>query len=321
MRWLAFVALVGCSGIQTVTKAPPSALELTTIFVYPVKQNGFEASPARAFELSNRALTVAVAEAGERLAFYAPSEFQVLKADAENAWLGSDALPLLVKSGSRADQGAVLKVIIERRVASSATQTETMKGQNRGGSSNEETTWLVRAEVHHPTSATTLIEVQGQVTVDPFAAPPPEAEFDASPQLTALVGTLVGTAIKHAKQHASGSRAVASPSTVVFVATPVTAGAGGPDESDPMQREIALQNRARQLSPAVTEALASKLGGAPKGAAVVTGDAKLSPLDVVLTVDGVPALPNVLARVRFKGAPAELEVKRASGATEQLVWP
>lgn len=320
-RWvLALLAASSCSGIQRVVKAPPTALELTTVFVLPPRLSGFEPTAARSFELSNRALEVAVREAGDVLAFYGPTEVQVLKPNVDNAWIATDALPVLVKSGSRADQGAVLQLVIERRVASSATQTESMKGQTRGSSANEETTWLVRAELAHPSSSTVLIEASSQVTVDPFAPPPPEAEWDSAPQLTALVGTLVAAATKHAATHAVKRSAGPAP-LAQFVSTPALAGAGGPEEADAMQREIALQNRARVLAPTATEAQAASLSRAVAGAAVLVGDSKLQPLDVVLSVDERPALPHVLARLRFKGAPGDLEVKRAGGVTEHLVWP
>lgn len=318
----AVVVLTGCSGLSRVVKAPPQPLQLTTVFVYPVGITGMERSPTRVFELSQRSLDRAVKEAGDRLAFYGPTEFKVMKPEVDNAWVASDAIPVLVKSGSRPDQGAVLRVTIERRVASSSTQAESLKGQARGGSSNEETTWLVRAEVLHPSSSTTLIEVSGQVTVDPFAVPPPEAEWDPAPQLTVLVDSIVSAAMRHAADHAA-SRTVSPAPAIVVAATPASMQwMGASDETaDALQREIAQQNRARLLAPSATEQQAAALAKGLPGTGVLTGDGKLQAGDVVLTVDQLPALPHVLARIRFKGAPAELEVKRATGAMEQLVWP
>lgn len=318
------VLLTACSGISRVVKAPPQPLQLTTVFVYPVTLNGMPPSPARVFELSQRAIDRAVKESGDRLAFYGPTEFKVMKPELDNAWVATDAIPLLVRSGSRPDQGAVLRLVVERRVASSSTQTESAKGQPKGSASNEETTWIVRAELLHPTTTTTLIEVTGQVTVDPFATPPPEAEWDPAPQLTTLIETITTVAAKHARDHAA-DRPVAEASQAVLAITPAAEawfpGGAGDADPDPLQREIQLQNKARLLAPTATEAQAATLSKAAPGTAVLTGDGKLQPGDVVLKVDQVPALPHVLARVRFKGAPAELEVKRATGATEPLVWP
>lgn len=312
----------GCSGLSKVVKAPPQPLELTTVFVYPVALSGAEKSAARVFELSQRSLDRAVAEAGDKLAFYGPTEFKVTKPEVDNAWVASDAIPVLVKAGSRPEQGAVLRVSIERRVASSSMQTESTKGQRQGATASEETTWLVRGELLHPSSSTALIELSGQVTVDPFQVPPPEAEWDPAPQLTGLLETIVAGVARHAAGHAV-SRPVSAASAVVFAATPASAQWLGAEEDggDALQREIVLQNRARLMAPGVTELQAVALAKRPPGAAVVVGDGKLQPGDVVLTVDGAPALPHALARVRFKGAPAELEVKRATGATEPLVWP
>ncbi|MBL8920826.1 MAG: hypothetical protein JNJ54_18325 [Myxococcaceae bacterium] len=316
--------LCGCSGLTRAVKPPPQPLQLTTVFVYPVTLNGMPPSPPRVFELSVRALNRAVQEGGDTLAFYGPTEFKVLKPEVDSAWVATDAIPLLVGSGSRPDQGAALRLVVERRIASSSTQTESAKGQTRGASSNEETTWLVRGELLHPSSVTTLIEVSGQVTVDPFATPPPEAEWDPAPQLTALIERIVTEATRHAVSHAA-NRTSAPRTTALFAPTPATAEwfpQGASDaEGDALQREIQLQNKARLLAPGATEAQAATLARAVAGTAVLEGDGKLQPGDVVLKVDQLPALPHVLARVRFKGAPAELEVKRATGATEAVVWP
>lgn len=318
-------AVLGCSGLTKVVKPPPQTLQLTTVFVYPPQVSGAVLGGGRQFELAQRACDRLVREAGDALAVYGPTEFRVMKPELDDAWVATDAIPTLVKSGSRPDQGAALKVFVERRVASSAMQTESLKGQARGATATEETTWLVRAEVSHPSSKTTLIEVSGQVTVDPFQTPPPEADWDEAPQLTALLERVIAEAGRHARGHAV-ERRVAPRSDLVFAATPAASallpgGAMG-DGIDALQREVAQQNRARVLAPTATEAQASTLARALPGTAVVSGsDGKLSAGDVVLSVDQQPALPHVLARVRFKGAPAELEVKRAGGATESVVWP
>ncbi len=321
---VALAALAACSGLNKVVKAPPQPLQLTTVFVYPVVITGQETSSGRLFELSQRALDRCVAEAGERLAFFGPTEFKVVKQTVDNPWVATDAIPLLIQGGSRADQGAVLKVIVERRLTGSSTETESKKGQSTA--SNEITTWLARAELQHPSSSTTLLEVSGQVVVDPFAPPPPEAEWDPAPQLTALVESLVTVAAKHALAHGA-DRSVPSTSPALFAATPAAAQWLPPHsfkpepELDALQKEIQAQNRARVLAPTSGEAQAVSLAKAPAGAFVLTADGKLNVGDVILSVDGAPALPHALARLRFKGAPGELEVKRAAGATEKLVWP
>jgi len=318
------VLLSGCSGLNRVVKAPPQPLQLTTVFLYPIAVTGQETSSGRLFELSQRAMDVAVREAGQTLAFYGPTEFKVIKQTVSDPWVATDAIPTLIQSGSRADQGAVLKLFVERRLTGSSTEVESKKGQS--SASNEITTWLARAELLHPTSSTTLLEVSGQVVVDPFARQPPEAEWDSAPQLTALLEQLVSSAARHALEHAA-SRSVPVTSTVVFGATPAAAQWLPPHsfkpepELDALQKEIAAQNRARVLIPGASEAQMVALAKAPAGAFVVTGDEKLKPGDVVISVDQAPALPHTLARLRFKGAPGELEVKRASGTTEKAIWP
>lgn len=318
------VVVTGCSGLNKTVKAPPQPLQLTTVFVYPLAVTGQETSKGRLFELSQRAMDVAVREAGATLAFYGPTEFKVIKQTVPDPWVATDAIPMLIQSGSRADQGAVLKLFVERRLTGSSTEVESKKGQSTA--SNEITTWLARAELMHPTSSTTLIELSGQVVVDPFAPPPPEAEWDSAPQLTALLEQLVSAAVRHASEHAA-PRDAPSKSTASFAATPASAqwlpshSFKAEPELDALQQELQAQNRARVLLPTATEPQAVALTKAPAGAFVVQGDAKLEPGDVVTVVDGLPALPHSLGRVRFKGAPAELEVKRAKGATEKVIWP
>jgi hypothetical protein len=319
------VGVVGCSPFARVVRPPPQPLQLTTVFLYPPAISGVEVSGGRKFELAQRSCDRFVLEAGDALALFGPTEFRVIRPELEDAWVATDAIPTLVKSGSRPDQGAALKVSVERRVASGSIQAESLKGQPRGTTSTEETTWLVRAELSHPSSRTTLFEISGQVTVDPFQTPPPEAEWDEAPALTKLVEQLVTQAARHARRHAA-ERTVAHASALVFTATPAASsllpgGAAG-DGAEALQREIALQNRARVLAPTATEPQAGALARALPGTFVLSGtDGKLAPGDVVIAVDQQPALPHVLARLRFKGAPGELEVKRASGATESVVWP
>jgi hypothetical protein len=317
------VLLSGCSGLNRIAKAPPQPLQLTTIFVYPLAVTGQETSRGRLFELSQRALDVAVREAGQTLAFYGPTEFKVIKQTVSDPWVATDAIPLLIQSGSRVDQGAVLKLFVERRLTGSSTEVESKKGQSTA--SNEITTWLARAELVHPTSSTTLLEVSGQVVVDPFARQPPEAEWDSAPHLTALLEQLVTSAARHALDHAA-ARSVQAP-WALFGATPAAAQWLPPHsfkpepQLDALQQEIAAQNRARVLIPGASEAQMVALANAPAGTFVVTGDEKLKPGDVVSSVDQAPALPHTLARLRFKGAPGELEVRRASGTTEKVIWP
>jgi hypothetical protein len=320
-------ALCGCSGLTRVIREPSSPLELTTVFLYPVAVSGLEVGPERVFDLSQRACDQAVRLAGDRLAVFGPTDFKVIKPDLDNAWVATTALPVLVQSQSRADQGAALRLFVERRVSSSVLQAESLKGQARGGGASEETTWLVRAELSHPSSTTTLIEVSGQVTVDPFATPPPEAEWDPAPALTRLLEQVVAEALRHGARFAITRQPRPLPE-LVLVATPAASGwlqgaAPPAPEGDALTRELTLQNRARVLAPSATEAQAVGLAKALAGTFVLNGtDASaLRTGDLILTVDGSPALPHTLARLRFKAGPAELEVKRATGATETIRWP
>ncbi|MCA3016698.1 MAG: hypothetical protein INH41_30305 [Myxococcaceae bacterium] len=319
------VGAVGCSGLSKVVKPPPQPLQLTTLFVLPPRLSGADVTGGRQFELAQRACDRVVSEVGDVLAVYGPTEFKVLKLGVPDAWVATDAVPTLVRAGSRPDQGATLELFIERRLSSAVRQLESSSGQARGSTSTEETTWLVRAELSHPSSRTTLVELGGQVTVDPFEAPSPEAEWDEAPPLTALLDKVVAQAAEHARQHAA-ARIPAPRSNLTLVATPASASlfsaSAASEGADALQRELTLQNRARVLAPGVSDAQAATLARALPGTAVLSGrDGQLAAGDVVLNVDRQPALPQSLSRLRLKGVPATLEVKRADGSTVEVAWP
>ncbi|MBL9038299.1 MAG: hypothetical protein JNG84_07295 [Archangium sp.] len=324
------VVLAGCSGLKKTVRAPSQPLSVTSVFVYPVRVLGGAEPSWRLEELHARGLGVAVREAGDALAFYGPTEFKVLRPESDDAWVATTALPVLVSAGSRADQGLVIRPVLERRVNSSTNEASTLSGRAAGGASNEVTTWLGRVEVMHPSTKEVLLEAEGSVVVDPFAEPTAEAEFDPAPAVTALLESLIRTAAAVSAKHAA-ARPVAPEPPVTLALTPQTAlqaqkpiegAAVEPPVTDALQLELLSLNVARVLNPGLSEAQATKLAAKAPGLAVLTsGTGKLQPGDLVETIDGAPALPHVWARVRFKGAPAELHVRRADGTASDVVFP
>ncbi len=319
----------GCAGgLRKTLREPSKPLEATTVFVYPIRFLGSSEPGWRNFELSERMLEAAVAQGGDQLAFFGPTEFKVLRYDGENAWVSSTALPLLVASGSRPEQGLVIRPVVERRVNSSVQEAQNEKGQAKGATSNELTTWVARLDLLHPSTQEVILELEGQVTVDPFAEPTPELEYDPAPALTALVEKLTTEAVKVACNH-SKSREIAKQPEVFWAVTPRTALSLRTDPAlvaeviqlDALQTELLLQNIARVLKPSLTEAQANAQVNRPAGLAVLSPSGKLAAGDVIETVDGLPALPHVIARGRFKGAPVELKVRHPDGSTGETVFP
>lgn len=327
---LAVLGLAGCaSGLRTTARSPSAPLELTTVFVYPTRLLGMSEPAWRQFELSERMLRSCVRVAGERLAFFGPTEFRVMQLENDHAWVASTALPLLAAQGQRPDQGAVLRTTIERRVMSAVQEAQNAKGQG-GATSSELTTFIARAELIHPSTAQVLYEVETEATVDPFAEPPPEAEYDPAPAMTALLDRVAAEAAGHAAKH-SIPRVISADPGLSTAVTPKSAFSLRIDSAstaeafklDPLAAEVLLENIARVLSPWLTgRALATVVTSVP-GVAVVGAPpgSRLQPGDVIESVDGAPALPHVLARGRFKGAPMELEVRHRDGSSGNVVFP
>lgn len=334
-RWIS-VALLGlgvaaCSGVQKTVHPPKGELQLTSVFVYPF---GFrwEEPPYRKIELSQRLLDTAIAHAGDELAFFGPTEFSVLKASDDGAWVASTALPLLLASGSRPEQGVILRPWAEKRVNSSGVEVSDKKGRAAGAASNEITEYFGHVEIVHPSTQEVLVDVQGQVTVDPFAAAMPEDEFDPARPLTALMAQLTTEALTVAKAWAA-SRPVLKPLGLTVALTPrlvlgyvekehpsleaeLSAG-------DPLQAELARQSHARFLAPWLPEPQLAKVVKAPVGIYVGAGpaDAKVQPGDVIVSCEGKAALPQHLNRMRFQSAPQQCQVRRASGEETEVYLP
>jgi hypothetical protein len=316
-----FIVLSSCSNVNRVVRAPPSVLELSTLFVFPIAVSGAQFGPHRQFDLAQRAMESVLREA-PALALFGPSEFQVIRPEVDDAWVGTDAVRVLVKSGSRPDQGAVLRLFVERRVASSSVQTESLTGRQRGQISNEETTWLVRGELTHPSTKTVLLEVSGTVVVDPFAKPPGEAEWDPDWALTALVDQITVEAARAAQSHAIRRKELPE-TTLSVAATPASSSITQDqvaDPSDELTRELTLFNRAHVLAPKASEAQVHQMARAPGGLWVLIGDSKLNADDVIISIDGAPATSSALARLRLLRLSAELAVQRGR-ARLSVVWP
>jgi hypothetical protein len=90
---------------------------------------------------------------------------------------------------------------------------------------------------------------------------------------------------------------------------------------DALQTEVLMENIARTLSPWLTGKQLSAVVSAAPGVLVVEAPASSPVLagDLIETISGQPALPHVLSRMRFRGAPVEARVRRRDGSTAEIV--
>ena len=319
------------SGVHKVVRPPAAPLELTTAFVYPFEFK-WEEPVYRRFELSQRLVEEAVRQGGEQFAFFGPSEFKVMRQNDNGAWVASTALPLLIGSGQRADQGVVIRPWAERRKNSSMQETFDKKGKATGMATMEETIYLGHLDVVHPSSGQVLVEVSSEVKVDPFSADLSEDGSDPARPLTKLMAGLLVEALGAVK-HLALKRPVRPELGLTVALTPQATldylEDGKPATSvelaamDAVAQEIFVQDRAKFLAPFLPEAALPKVVKMPVGTYVVAAaaGAKVSPGDLLLTIDGAPALPQMLGRLRFSEVPVQVRVRKSSGEETEVLLP
>jgi hypothetical protein len=92
---------------------------------------------------------------------------------------------------------------------------------------------------------------------------------------------------------------------------------------DPLDAELLRQQRLRFANPALETALLDRMIRLPAGLYVLAAPegGKLSPGDVILQLDGQPALPQVLERARLAPTPVQAQVRRAAGGDARILLP
>ncbi|MBL8954642.1 MAG: hypothetical protein JNK82_27945 [Myxococcaceae bacterium] len=323
------LGLTGCSAVSVSTHSPSQQLELVGAFVYPF---GFrwEEPAYRSFELSQRLVGSAIDVGGSTLSFWGPGEFKVMRADDDHAWVATTALPQLTATGARPDQAVIIRPWAEKRVNSSSQEASDARGRRAGASAMEETEYIGHIEVVFPPGAEIIVEGSASVKVDPFAEPSPDADYDPTPQLTALMDKLMRAAVKQVVRW-STSRTTQELPPVQFAATPAAAlrfsDAARPSAELEMARmdaaslDLFLQARARFLNPSLDDAKAAKISKMLPGLVVLgPGPSGLGDGDLITTLDGQPAAPQVWARLRFSPqVPAK--ARKPTGEIVELLLP
>lgn len=326
------LALAGsaCRSAYQIQRDVPAELSASAVMVYPFLFRWPE--PAfRSFELSQRLLDVALNEAGERALFFGPSEFKVYRPEEDNAWAASNAVTLLAPCHLRPEQGLVLRAWAERRTQSAQGELVDTKGRAVGQSSVEETTYVGHVEVLHPSTRQRVLEISGEVKADPFAEHTDDGA-DPTPELTSLMEKLTREALRALADHLRAPREPSpAPAQVALIPWQAfeyseegrPAHLGALASMDPLDAEVLRQQRLRFANPALETPVLDRMVRLPAGLYVLSAPeaGKLAPGDVILQVDGQPALPQVLARARLAPTPLQAQVRRASGETSQILLP
>lgn len=324
------LAAAACkSGFSSQVKVPHD-LRASLIAVYPF---GFRwPEPAyRSFELSQRLIAHVLDGAGDRARVYGPSEFQLYRAEDDNVLAATTLGRVLAEVELRPAQVVVLRPWAERRVQSSSRTLMNDKGQAVGADSQEETRYVGHVEVLHAATGEHLVEVTGEAVVDPFAARDDEGA-DPVPELTALMEALTREALAKLEGHLasasggdlSGYELDSSAGFALAYEEPGRPAATGElARMDALDRELFVTARTRFANPDRNEKELFPLVSAPAGLYVRTAPSA-SPVragDVLVMVNGEPALPQTWARARMLPGADVVRVRRQSGDDEEVTVP
>ncbi|WP_434348300.1 hypothetical protein ACN6A1_12175 [Myxococcus virescens] len=336
MLLMVAILAAGCRSTPfQVRGAVPESLGASAVVVQPF---GFQwAEPDwRAVELSQRLVNVALAQTGDAALLFGPTELQVARLGEDGGHgLTRAVVATLASYGVRPDGLMVLRPSAEKRIQSGERELIDTAGYSVGQSATEVVMYVGRVEVLHPATHEVVLEVFGEATVNPYADILDEGA-DPAPALTSLMEELTREALRGLSSHLKPPRAPSpalatslawAPWDVLDVAawmpkdmadleSPLHTDAGQDPRSLRMQR---LRFANPDVDAALLETLARRPGGLYVRAALE--GAKLSAGDLVLTLDGRPALPQTLARARLALVPVEARVQQPSGRIVPLVLP
>jgi len=327
------LAAMSCGGKRVKHVSAGDQLELQAVLVYPF---GFRwDEPAyRAYAMGQRLAAAAYRAEGDRALLFGPGEFKIYRPDDNNAWAATTAATLLPPYQLKPEQVAVLRAWAEKRVLTSRQDVSDAKGRRLGARAVEETTYVAHVELVHPSTQATLVDLQEEVTPDPFAQRADD-EPDPAPELTALAERLTEEAL-----HELGPRwrsygrprwretPLRKGETVVKLAVranPAALYTFGDAARPSLEYELAKANEldrellqvsvVRFLNPGLSIPDATRLSRLPPGLQVVTAPSKLGlpPGLLIVEVQGQPATPQLLWRARLQPEPVTIKVRDPDG--------
>jgi hypothetical protein len=334
---LAAVALAAlccaCAGKRVRHVNADPSLEPKALLVYPF---GFRwDEPAyRAYALGQRLVSAAQRAVGDRALLFGPGELKIYRPEDNNAWAATTAATLLPPYRLRPEQVMLLRAWAEKRVLSSRQDVSDSRGRRLGARAVEEVTYVVHVELVHPSTGATVVELQDEVQVDPFAQRPDD-EPDPAPDLTALASRLTEDALHELDgQWRSYGRPrwwetpLRRGETVVKLtarANPAALYTFG-DAARPsleitlaglneLDRELLQVAQIRFLNPGLSEKDATRLSRLPPGLEISTAPARLGlrPGELIVEVQGQPAAPQMLQRARLQPEPVPIKVREPDG--------
>jgi hypothetical protein len=318
------VALCACQTERATRRKVylPSGVAAEAVLFYPVGLR-WEQPAWRALELSQRLLDLAVPRVGEQALLFGPSEFTVHRAEDDNAWAASTAVLRLVPYGIAPERAVVVRAWAERHQQTGRRELVDAQGQARGSSAVEETRYLGHVEVLHPSSRTLLVQVAGEAAVDPFSERADEGA-DPAPELTRLMELLTREALAALEPVLRPPRQASPPlGRVALVPWQALALAPQLEAMDMLDADLLRQQRLRFANPALPLELLARLTALPAGLYVLEAPegGQLAPGELVVSVEGAPALPHVLARARLAPRPLTARIRRVDGSYQERLLP
>jgi hypothetical protein len=327
------LAALSCGGKRVKHVSVDASVEPQAVLVYPF---GFRwDEPAwRAYAMGQRLVAVAQGAVGERALLFGPGELKIYRADDNNAWAATTAATLLPAYGLKPEQVVLLRAWAEKRVLTSRQDVSDARGRKLGARAVEETTYVAHVELVHPSTQATLVDLQEEVTPDPFATRADE-EPDPAPELTALVSRLADEALHELDGR---WRSYGRPrwrevplrkgETVVKLtarANPAALYTYGDSAHPSLEYELAKANELerellqvqaiRFLNPGLSLADATRLSRLPPGLQISTAPKRLdlSPGVLIVEVQGQPAAPQMLWRARLQPEPVPIKIRDPDG--------
>lgn len=324
------LALAACAHRPRVDLRPGAPLPVQAAAIYPMTFRWDE--PAhRSFELSE--LLALQAMQTDRYAVFGPGEFRLLRQTSDNPFIGSDLALGLADRGIAPTQAIVFRPWAERRIQSAYKEVYDARGKPMGRQRVEETQIVARLEVFHSASREILAVVTETIDIDPLV---PRDSTDPLPELTERMTQMMAAALDAIEERAPGERLRRDPG-FTWLWNPraaleyATEGRPALVETlhavDPLEQELLIDARLRFFHPNLDDATAGRLKRLPGGLYITevgpSAQGVLQPGDLIVEIEGEPALPQVLHRAMRRASPdrpVPMKVRR-NATIEEIALP